>query len=293
MKRLNHHEVRELIRQLNRVDLDRAEYQYIRQQINRLFDGLSIRGITPHKSSRLYRGIKYQNRPLETKQLGYPPPELVMNYQRCNPPNQPVFYCSPDPACVLYELNVQPNDLIYLSKWSVNNDFYILQLFPKEDLERNDQLQDTVLTFIETRFTQRIHAAYSNQYKITSAIAERMSSGEIVDSIEMKALGIPIGAMSYPSVSHPGRSENLAIRPEIVDKCLQLDYVEELKIEEVRDGEIKYSRTNFSSNFADGRIEWANKPLHWNVSSGSTITITKEPDGWIARSSDGSIINPG
>lgn len=288
MKPLTASKARELIKQLNRMDLDQADYNYIKEQINRLFEGIPLRGITPHKEARLYRGVKHTERPLDVRKLGYPPSEKIKNYQRCNPPNKPMFYCSPDPAAVFYELNVKPGDNFYFSKWSVKSDFYILQIAPNVDEQINHNVRDIVLTFFETKFIQPIHETYSSQYKITSAIAERMSKGDL----ELNK-GIEIGAISYPSVSHPARSENLAIRPEIVDTCLQLDYVEEITVKEVIGKKIEYSHTNFSARFSGGKIEWEDKPIHWTVPPGALMAFVAEPDGWVARDEKGNIVNPG
>lgn len=199
-----------------------------------------------------------------------------------------MFYCSPDPAAVFYELGVKKGDFLYLSKWSVTTDFVILQIAPNIKYESDHSLRDMVLIFFETKFSQPIHETYSSQYKITSAIAEEMSKGQFVNLINAQ-----LGAMSYPSVSHPGRSENLAIRPEIADTCLKLDYVEEVFIDDVIDQVIQYTRTNFASNFPDGQIEWKDAKLRWNVPPGSTYKATAEADGWIVRDEQGNVVNPG
>jgi len=281
-------EARELIKQLNRMDLDQADYCHIKEVVNRLFVGIEVRGITPHRESRLYRGVVYCEKPLDVTQIGPPPSSTVVDFQRCNPPNKPMFYCSPDPASVFYELNVKAGDRLYLTKWSVLQDFVILQIAPKAEGIARDHLGDMVATFFETKFAQPIHATYSSQYKITSAIAERLSQGNVVGRDDLT-----MGALSYPSVSHPARSENIAIQPVIVDSCLRLDYAEEMEIKEVRGKKIDYSRTDFCSHFPNGKIEWEGQILHWTVPPSSRITLTVEADGWIARDETGQIVNPG
>lgn len=288
MEPLRTTEARDLIRQLNRMDLSRADYGYIKELINKLFVGVPIRGITPHKDARLYRGRVSGDKPSTVAQLSYPPADKVINFQRCNPPHAPMFYCSPDPAAIFYELDIKKGDNLYISKWSVTSDFLILQIAPNMKEETEHHLRDMVLTFFETKFSQPIHETYSSQYKITSAIAEFMSKGQIADREKLK-----LGAISYPSVSHPGRSENLAIRPEIVDGCLKLDYVEEVHIDAIRGQEIQYTRTNFASQFPGSKIEWQDKVLHWTVPPGTLIKMTAEPDGWVARDENGNIVNPG
>lgn len=288
MKALSALEARNLVKLLNRADLDRVDYAYIKEQIDKLFVGIAIRGITPHRESRLYRGVIYSDKPHDVRQLGYPPKEIIISYQRCNPPHKPMFYCSPDPAAVFYELNVKEGDRLYLSKWSVIKDFFLLQLAPNADDGQGSHFQDIVLTFFETKFSQPIHDTYSSQYKITSAIAEHMSKGNIDDRKD-----IEIGGMTYPSVSHPNRSENVAIRHDIAETCLRLDYVEELQIKSVADKVIEYDRKDFCSRFPDDKINWQGKILHWTLPPGSAAKATVEMDGWVLRDLDGNVINPG
>jgi len=269
------------------MDLDRINYEYIQELINKLVIGLPMRGITPHKESRLYRGVVYTEKPSVVGKLGYPPAEKIIDFQRCNPPARPMFYCSPGPASVFYELGVAVGDFVYLSKWSVVNDFFLNQIAPITEGGIDHQVKDIVFTFFETKFSQPIHEKYSSQYKITSAIAERLSFGNL-DGDRRK-----IGAITYPSVSHPGRSENLAIRPEIVDSCLKLGYVEELYVTAVEETKISYNRTDFCANFDGENIKWEGKILHWTIPPGGQVTAIAEQDGWVLRDEQGNIVNPG
>ncbi|MBY4715846.1 hypothetical protein [Burkholderia cepacia] len=280
-------EARRIIGQLNRMNLDKVEYNYIKNLIARLTVGLKMRGVTPHMDSRLYRGVVFREKPSKVGFLGYPPASIVTNFQRCNPPSNPMFYCSVDPSAIYYELGVQPGDKVFLSKWSVSQEFFINRIAPPDEDDMSDLVRDIVLTFFETKFSQPIHETYSSQYKITSAISEKLSSGELIGDHRV------IGAVSYPSVVHPSRSENLAIRTAVVDKCLQLDYVEEILVTNVQGNTISVDRTDFSSNFDGDNIIWTGKPIHWTMGPGTKLVVTAEPDGWIARDENGNVVNPG
>ena len=129
---------RTIIQQLNRMNLDITDYAYIKSLTDKLVIGLPMTCITPHKDTRFYRGIIYKEKPTIIDCLGYPPSEIIVNYQRCNPPGKPMFYCSPDPAAVYYELGVQPGDVVYMSKWSVTEDFFVNQIpSTYDDTENN------------------------------------------------------------------------------------------------------------------------------------------------------------
>lgn len=198
-----------------------------------------------------------------------------------------MFYCSPDPAAVFYELHVQPGDAVYLSKWSLTKKFFLNRIAAQDDGSPSSAVKEIISTYFETKFSQPVHDTYSSQYKITSAISEKLSTGNVIGGT------IPFGGLTYPSVAHPNRSENIVVQPHIVDECLRLDYVEELLVTAVDGYTISYDRKDFSSNFEDGKIHWAGSPMKWTLPPGSTLTMTAEADGWVARDERGNIVNPG
>ncbi|TDY22576.1 RES domain-containing protein [Paraburkholderia sp. BL6665CI2N2] len=282
-------EARKIVADINRMNLDGADYEYILGLISRLINGWPMQAITPHKDTRLYRGVVYKEKPAKKSFLGYPPKMLVRNFQRCNKPESPMFYCSVDPYAILLEIGVTSGDKVYVSKWSMIKEFWINRIAPRSDMEIENAVRDTVLTFFETKFAQPIHETYSSQYKITAAITEKLTSGGIVNGGNKS-----LGGLTYPSVAHPGRSENLAVRPEIVDQCLQLDYAEEWTITAVDEGgKISFNRTDFASDFTADDIKWTGKALHWTLGPGEEVTVMAEHDGWVARDKNGNIVNPG
>ena len=290
--RIKRSEAREIIRRLNRMDLDRADYEEIKKLIGRLISGIPVHVDKVRNDARLYRGVLHEQRPLDRSLLSYPPASTVTNFQRCNPPNRSMFYCSPTPAAAFYELDVHPGDRIYLSKWSISREFLLQKISRSEDEDLSPPT-DSIFTYFETKFSQPIHDTYSSQYKITAAITEVLTLGKI----EVPDGSMALGGLLYPSVAHPGRPENLAIRPDVVDRCLNLDYVEEIQITDRKEDAnqtITYNRIDVSSDFSNGEIRWSGRPLHWNAGPGpALITFTNEPDGWIARDARGNIINPG
>lgn len=266
--------------------MELADFSYIKSKISRLHVGLSMYAVTPREDSRFYRGVIYKEKPTSVDSLSYPPKNIVKNFQRCNRPENPMFYCSVDPSAALFELRVQPEDKVYLSKWSLKQDFWVNRLAVDDDLDEfSTPIRAIILTFFETRFSQPVHETYSSQHKVTAAITEHMATGNLVE-------GRLIGGLGYPSVAHPSRSENIVIRPEVVDSCLKLDYVEEISILKVENNIISVSYTDFSSDFEGGNIHWSGSPKKWSLPSGAKFTLTAEPDGWVARDEDGNIVNP-
>lgn len=279
-------EAKEIIRNLNKINLEAENFEYIKNQITRLFNGLAMQTSIPKKESKFFRGVKFETKPLTTSYLSYPPANLVRNFQRCNRPQAPMFYCAVDPSAVFFELRVRPGDKIYLSEWSTLKEFAVNRLAVEDTVDLRDLVRDVILTFAETKFSQPVHDTYSSQYKVTAAIAELLANGDLIGERVLGGLG-------YPSVAHPGRIENVAIRPEVVDSCLKLDHVEEVSILKVEGDEIIISYTDFSENFGDGRIHWLGRSSDRIRRPGVTLIVSRGPDGWVTRDENGSIVNPG
>ena len=179
-QRLTTLEARLIINQINKMNLDMADYEYLKKLINKLILGISFSGYMPHKNGyRFYRGVRFGSKPMTTNELQYPPKNLVTDFQRCNPPEKPMFYCSLSPLVVYKELNVVKGDVIYLSRWSIKNNFSFI---PIGNLSVDDDYDDRtamILSFFETKFLTPVHQTYSSQYKVTSAITEVLSTGDI------------------------------------------------------------------------------------------------------------------
>lgn len=101
-------EAKEIIRKLNKINLESENFEYIKNQITRLFNGLAMQTSIPKKESKFFRGVKFETKPLTTSYLSYPPANLVRNFQRCNRPQAPMFYCAVDPSAVFLSYGCDP-----------------------------------------------------------------------------------------------------------------------------------------------------------------------------------------
>ncbi|WP_322009734.1 hypothetical protein [Paraburkholderia sp. J12] len=290
-QRSSTHTVREIVTALNRADLRTADYAYLVARVGELIKGIPMRAASVRPGTTLYRGVIYKEKPGNVSYLSYPPAHLVKNYQRCNGPGSPMFYCSVDSAAVFAELDAQPGDKVYLSKWIINKEFFFFRIPPDtSDAIKDDAAFSKIETFFETRFAQPIHETYSEQYKLTAAITEKFSTGNLIgDAASIN--GRVLGAVAYRSVAHTPRSDNVAIRPSVVDQCLQLTNVREVEVVG-REGESRTVReTDFSANFEDGKINWAGRPGHWTVEPGGSLQFAVENGEWVARSADGTVVD--
>ena len=128
---------------------------------------------------------------------------------------------------------------------------------------KQDPVFSRIETFFETIFSRPVHETFSEQYKITSAIAQKLTTGKI--KIANEDYGEPFGAVVYPSVAHPSRADNIAIKPHIEKQCLLLQDVSEICIIENEEHSFKIKVTDFSSNFTNGEIIWSGRTPSWTV----------------------------
>lgn len=287
----NSAQVRQIISELNRADLRRAPYPYLIEQIGKLITGVPVTVESVLVGQQFYRGVRYKDKPSQVSYLGHPPADLVVDFQRCNGPGKPMFYCSILPATVLAELDAQPGDKIYLSTWSVEREFFFFRIPPTANDEMtNDPCFASVSTFFETKFLQPVHETFSSQYKITSAIAEKFAGGPIVgDAASLRDR--ELGAIAYPSVAHVARAHNIAVRPEIVSKCLQLRSVKEIEVVSVDDQTFNVLERDSSSSFNGGEIAWSGRPGQWSLAPGQALTFEVENGTWVAKDSNGNVVD--
>ncbi|MCP1289772.1 hypothetical protein NK214_06165 [Chromobacterium sp. S0633] len=285
-------EVRQIVTQLNRIDYEKADYTYLLEQVGKLICGIPMEAHTVPQGTLLFRGVCHQEKPHQTSLLGHPPAEKVTGYQRCNAPGKPMLYASVDKIAIFSEINPEPGSKVYLSKWIVEKEFFYFRIPPNASEEwQNDPAFSKVETLFETRFIQPVHQTFSTQYKLTAAIAEKLSSGSI-SSTNPDHKEWVLGGVVYPSVAHTGRSDNIAIQPTVVQSCLRLQDVLEMEVLGRDEGSWTVQSTDFSAEFNHGEIFWTGRTPQWTLGPGEQMTFTAENQEWVARRLDGSIIHP-
>ncbi|XVJ47482.1 hypothetical protein ACDZ94_00590 [Pseudomonas sp. UBT] len=284
--------IREIVSALNRADLTAIDYNHLLTQVGILIKGIPLIVQSLPVGTTLYRGRICSERLCEVSYLGSPPAELVTSFQRCNGPGKPMFYASVDIAAVFSELNADVGNIVYLSSWIVDREFFYFRIPPGagEGME-DDVAFSKIETFFETRFAQPVHETFSAQYKLTSAITEKLSTGNVLGPPE-QLKGRPLGAVVYPSVAHTSRSDNIAIQTLVAQSCLRLSDVREMEVMERQAESLTVREINFSSNFEDEHIKWLGRPRQWTLNSMETLSFTVENGAWVARTEDGTIINP-
>lgn len=285
LKEFNHSAVRKIIQEINRINLEDADYDYVKQKVGNLFGGIKCPGISLNKGQALFRGIIYNDKPINVSYLGAPPKELVLGFQRCNSPWNPLFYCSGHQAPVLHEIQPKKGDKVYMSKWSVaKNDQFISTLSPNHLGADMAPLVSSIYSFFDTKFSEQIHDTFSFRYKVTSAIAELLIRDNLFDH---KAAGL-----AHTSVAYPGGADNIVLLPDYVDSSLSLDYVEELEIVDVTDEGFEVKSTDIATDFASNIIHWEGRTKQHTIPPKSKANFVMENGGWVMKDTEGNIIDP-
>lgn len=260
----SYNDLRNKIKSLNRLDVDKADYNYIKKIISEMHDGLRTLVVNSDINNSFFRvRINPKKKPMDINELKSPPSSLITGFQRCNQPNNPKFYASSKRITALIECNAKQGDTVFICQWRVKKRFalnYVLLNDPKPESGIKfypTPAESTFLTYIDTVFTKPIHKTFSNQYKITAAITEQLTKGykrEENDNIHIHPEGY-IG-LYYPSVMDIERGYNISIYPEIVDSCLELAHVMEAKITDKHDERIEIEVIDNSNDINDNIIKW-------------------------------------
>lgn len=287
--------IREIIKILNKMNLVKADYNNIKRLIKEMIFLADFNAEIHASKSQYFRGRISKDKLSDISDLTYPPSKNILNYQRCNSPHKPMFYCTESTRPIYSELNVQPGDIVYLSNWSLKEDIYVITIPPDLVKEEGDKRNQLISAYFDTVFSQPIHETYTEQYKITSAISEVITEQKISfeDTQSEGSIKIPEVSLKYPSVQYPSEAYCLAFHPEIVDQYLNLEYVEEILVTEAINRTYRIERKDGASNFKDGKINWTGRPLNWKIEEpGKQLNMKAELGSWVARDTNGNIVNP-
>lgn len=243
---------------LNRLDLSTAKYPTILQAMRNLSTGSStlIEMVQPQELFFRVR-VNPSTKPTSIADLGPPPAELVTGYQRCNPPGVPMFYTASRRVTALLECRVKPGDLVYLSQWigyhrqPVNTSVEVNKW--KDEHAEWTERDGVLYAYFDTLFTRRIHQTFNDDYKLTAAITEILTSG--YDKKEFEIPDHERVGIRYASVVDIDRSYNTAFHA-VAFPSFHFCHVAEISITSVSDKNVEGVLVS-NALFADGgKLSW-------------------------------------
>lgn len=252
------------IRKLRMLDLEDALYTDLLDKVRELMllassvdqiQSASTVVCSLGKGERLYRAhFKHtderdtlQNTPTYLNSILAPPPHLVTGYQRCNSPENPMFYAATCPERALREYRSSQGDILFLSEWEVTQDMTvtIVSAGVPESLTKSHEL---LFNFFADKFIQRVHETFSFEYKLTSAITQVLLEVQRQDDI--------LTGICYPSVVSKKRGDNFALMPEF-QKNLKPVKVDKIKVIEETSSEYGWATLESVTNFINQRVNWS------------------------------------
>jgi hypothetical protein len=301
IERLAPSEIQEEIKKLKEIDLKSVDVESLKKHINAINKGHELTSPIISAGSKLYRGVLWQEKPVNISQLCYPPQESVKKIHRAGRVNQPLFYCSFARDAVFHELGVHTVDKLVVSEWEtvssliVNNVGYYPEALEKlgasrtmpywyneqrpEAIEENKQVRQ----FFADEFTKIVPPGQEHLYKLSVAIAEMHFGFDMFDGL------------IYPAMAMRGNADNLAIKPSSVDNKLVLKKVEYYQITECcKDVGYRVRMLDFANSFSEnGQIEWKGRLPHWVLRNrGEALEVAVENGKWVARNLQGEMVEP-
>jgi RES domain len=252
-------EIRNLIKWLNKIDLSNTDFDILLKAVGKLM----IKGFSVHvdwcvSSESLFRSrVNPKCRPTTLTELMAPPQLSVSGYQRCNPPGLPMFYAASRRMTALLECGVSRGDIVYLSQWRGETKVPVnAAIHPLREYNlKQTPLQLHIQSYIETIFTRRVDKTFSDDYKLTAALSQNLTTGfqpdPFVDVREDRIVGL-----RYPSIVDIENSYNTVFHDQFSrDRLIPL-HVMEMRILNVKGKNISYEVLDNAIDFSNGEICW-------------------------------------
>ena len=214
---------------------------------------------------KIYRLIKYEQKPLNFNQLIYPPIELC-KLNRCNMINEQVFYGSNSHITIINECNFEVNDSFIYTEWYINKAINLISFGLTEEIHNNRKEFGERINYIDetdkVSYFNNIEIAklftyntidFPNIYKITSAIVSFFLDFEYFHGI------------FYPTVAGKYLSDNIALKKICIDNEIikpKYIYWGKVKDETVINGQkvMNMEWFDFANSInIDGIIDWKNR----------------------------------
>lgn len=275
-------ELEERISEIQTLDLAISTIEDIKAKLNLLFTGYTLSSLSFNPGFFIYRGIKYDAKPILFSYLSYPPVHKA-KMGRANRVGVPVFYCATEKNVPFFELNAKPGERLVISEWAlqtdllVNNVGYTEPVFvdlnsirPVPNFHPNDMLNEEVLhqgdilvqNFLAKTFSQKISDDDFYLYNITNAIAEKhFSEGDTFEYAKFKGL-------MYPTIRMEANADNLALTQLAIDKdFLKFEKVEYVEVINLNDNIYTYKILDVAFKINAEEIQWKNLNSNWITDS--------------------------
>lgn len=258
-RKLSKIELNKIIKQINRMDLDTVDYDYIKSLFKKMTDGVMFVVQLRSGADSLYHVRRTAGKKITSvEEISAPPNSAVVNYQRCNPPGQSRFYAASTRMTAIKESRCEVGEVIYIGQW-INKAAYPVSaaLSTNENAFNFESKnhEDILYTYLDALFTRRVHATFSSDYKLTAALSEILMTNvpRNIDNVGEDGRV----ALKFPStVNHEVDVHNTVMHPEFLARNFDLMHVLECRVVSALTGGLTIEVMDTASHFNDGEILW-------------------------------------
>ncbi len=227
---------------------------------------------------KIFRAVRVDSKPINKGRLSYPPAEYVRQNGRLNAAGEVLFYGALfEPSNALYECRAQVGERFAVGCWTTTQKLLFnhlgyfgagvnslpiprvpLWMKPATETTRNEILR----SWQSDIFTKKIEEGGERFYNISIALA-KFAMSELVPGNESPK---ELAGVLYPSIATQLYSDNVALKPHVVDSSLQLIKVFFVEIRSINAieytgceelGRITFQILDLSlEHRRDGRIIW-------------------------------------
>ena len=262
----------------SREQLQTMTIESLKNYIRRRIGGYTV-AIKDMRTRKLYRGRICSERPLTTDDVSYPTSDKVKKLGRANRVGQSMFYCCVGAFPVFFEIHAKAGDLIALSEWAVTEPLWIHNLGYHPDAldtigapmsaERSPLISPVPNeTNHNNRLRRRMSLAFTKDvpdgqeylYKETIAINELLfdRASPLPSHGPNSPRSERVAGTAYPTLQMRGLADNMAMRPEFVESCLEIKSLRYILVETAQQDTLSYTflTVAHSNIFFGKKIVW-------------------------------------
>jgi hypothetical protein len=249
--RLSLLEIKRHIKYLKRLSLRHVDFEYLKSQLVPLIHGYILHSPETNHGEYVYRAVPWPEKPIIKTQLSYPPSSKVREFGRANVINEPLFYGSAGCHSTILELSPNAGDRLAISKWRIQKPLHLAPVGythrtfkGKAGVERWEEIswatqyaEDPIVQtpenqivheFLAREFTKNVPGGKKWEYKISAAFSEYIMKSHAFGV--NGSTPIEVEGILYPSVPNQVNADNVAIKPSVVDSCLEFVSVQYVEI---------------------------------------------------------------
>lgn len=184
-----------------------------------------------------------------------------------------MFYASAGLPTTLVESNVHSGQYLIVTEWEVVSEL-ILAPVGYLNFESNFNELESIYHHIFTHPGNEF-------YQYSSQVVKHLIGTGIIAGI------------IYPSIVVSNASENLAIKPSVVDSSLKLINATLYAIDNVtKEHEFQVRELDFATPLKNGLLEWKGRKGHWVISGKEQLQFISNGWKWDAYKPDGTHVDP-